>query len=64
MVLAATNRPDRIDAALLRPGRFDRLLFVPPPDESARAAIVRVHMRGTPLATDVDVDRIASTTAG
>jgi SpoVK/Ycf46/Vps4 family AAA+-type ATPase len=53
VVLAATNRPDRIDPALLRPGRFDRLLHVPPPDSEAREEIFRVHLRRTPLAGDV-----------
>lgn len=64
VVLGATNRPDRIDSALLRPGRFDRLLFVPPPDESARAAILRVQTRKTPLSNDVDIDRLAGNTSG
>jgi hypothetical protein len=45
VVIAATNRPDRVDAALVRPGRFDRLLYVAPPDEGAREAIFRVHLR-------------------
>ena len=64
VVLGATNRPDRIDPALLRPGRFDRLLFVPIPDESARAAILRVQTKKTPLGEDVDIDRLAMDTAG
>ena len=64
VVLAATNRPDRIDPALLRPGRFDRLLFVPPPEEAARLAILRVHTRRTPLAADVDLSLLAAQTAG
>jgi SpoVK/Ycf46/Vps4 family AAA+-type ATPase len=45
IVLAATNRPDCVDPALLRPGRFDRLVYVPPPDSEAREAIFRVHLR-------------------
>ena len=53
VVVGATNRPDCVDAALLRPGRFDRLLFVPPPDVAARRAILVVHTRNTPLAADV-----------
>ncbi|KAA6418217.1 MAG: Cam interacting protein [Trebouxia sp. A1-2] len=53
VVVGATNRPDCVDAALLRPGRFDRLLFVPPPDVAARHAILVVHTRNTPLASDV-----------
>ena len=54
-VLAATNRPDCVDPALLRPGRFDRLLHVPPPDEAGRRAVLAVHTRRTPLAADVDL---------
>ncbi|KAK9848669.1 hypothetical protein WJX84_008943 [Apatococcus fuscideae] len=59
VVLAATNRPDRVDAALLRPGRFDRLLHVPLPDAAGREAILRIHTRRTPLAPDVDLSHIA-----
>lgn len=64
MVLAATNRPDRLDAALLRPGRFDRLLYVPLPDAAARAAILQVHTRSTPLLRDVDLASLAHTAHG
>jgi cell division protease FtsH len=64
IVLGATNRPDVLDPALLRPGRFDRRVFVQPPDAAGRAAILRVHTRSVRLAEDVDVDRIASTTPG
>src|SRR5207247_9511246 len=64
VIIAATNRPDIIDSALLRPGRFDRLLFVPPPDLEARRQIVRIHTRKTPLAEDVQLDEIARRTAG
>lgn len=64
VVLAATNRPDRIDAALLRPGRFDRLLRVPPPDESARAEIFAVHLRKTPVSPDVSPASLAAATPG
>ncbi|CAI7906653.1 unnamed protein product [Closterium sp. NIES-53] len=53
-VIAATNRPDLLDRALLRPGRFDRLLFVPPPDLAAREKIFALCLRGTPLHADVD----------
>ena len=60
IVLAATNRPDCLDSALLRPGRFDRLLFLPPPDQSARRAIFEIHTRTMPLNTDVDLDHLAS----
>ncbi len=54
--MGATNRPDCVDVALLRPGRFDRLLFVPPPDAAARRAILGVHMRDTPLDPDVSLE--------
>jgi cell division protease FtsH len=64
IVIAATNRPDVLDAALLRPGRFDRRVAVQPPDRTGRAAILRVHTRGMPLGPDVDLDRIAATTPG
>ncbi len=64
IVLAATNRPDVLDAALLRPGRFDRRVAVQPPDRSGREAILEVHTRGKPLAPDVDLGRIAATTPG
>jgi len=64
IVLAATNRSDVLDPALLRPGRFDRRITVSPPDRHGRAEILRVHTRGVPLAPDVDLNRIASETAG
>jgi cell division protease FtsH len=64
IVLAATNRPDVLDQALLRPGRFDRRVAVQPPDRDGREAILRVHIRGVPLGPDVDLARIAATTPG
>jgi cell division protease FtsH len=64
IVIAATNRPDVLDPALLRPGRFDRRVAVQPPDRVGRRKILEVHTRGVPLADDVDLDRIASTTPG
>jgi cell division protease FtsH len=64
IVLGATNRPEVLDPALLRPGRFDRRVFVQSPDAAGRAAILRVHTRSVPLADDVDLDRLASTTPG
>ena len=64
VVLAATNRPDKVDLALLRPGRFDRLLFVPPPDVSAREEILKVHLKKTPLAQDVGLGDLAAKTEG
>jgi cell division protease FtsH len=64
IVLAATNRPDVLDAALLRPGRFDRRVAVQPPDRNGRRLILEVHTRSVPLGPDVDLDRIAATTPG
>ncbi|MBI5105364.1 MAG: ATP-dependent zinc metalloprotease FtsH, partial [Solirubrobacterales bacterium] len=64
IVLAATNRPDVLDAALLRPGRFDRRIAVSPPDVVGRQKILEVHTRSVPLADDVDLQRIAATTPG
>jgi cell division protease FtsH len=64
IVLGATNRPDVLDQALLRPGRFDRRVAVSPPDRTGREAILRVHTRSVPLADDVDLGRIAATTPG
>jgi cell division protease FtsH len=64
IVIGATNRPDVLDQALLRPGRFDRRVAVQPPDRAGREAILRVHTRGVPLASDIDLARIAATTPG
>jgi transitional endoplasmic reticulum ATPase len=64
VVIAATNRPDIIDPALLRPGRLDRLIYVGPPDFEARKAIFKVHLKGKPLAEDVDIDHLAKITDG
>ncbi|MGH2763680.1 MAG: ATP-dependent metallopeptidase FtsH/Yme1/Tma family protein, partial [Thermoleophilaceae bacterium] len=64
IVLGATNRPDVLDPALLRPGRFDRRVAVQPPDSVGREMILRVHTRSVPLADDVDLGRIAQTTPG
>jgi len=64
ILVAATNRPDVLDPALLRPGRFDRQVVVPNPDVSGREKIFRVHMRNVPLATDVDVRTLARGTPG
>ncbi|CAN0829598.1 Calmodulin-interacting protein 111 [Linum grandiflorum] len=63
-VIAATNRPDKIDSALLRPGRFDRLLYVGPPNETDREAIFLVHLRRIPCSSDVNVKQLASLTDG
>ncbi len=64
VVLAATNRPDLIDAALTRPGRIDRRLYVSPPDAAARAEILKIHTKDTPLALDVDLSAVAAQCAG
>ncbi len=64
VVLAATNRPDVLDPALLRPGRFDRQIIIHPPDHKGRVAILQVHTRKIPLAEDVDLDRLAASTPG
>ncbi len=64
IVIGATNRPDVLDQALLRPGRFDRRVAVQPPDRAGRAAILGVHVRNVPLAPDVDLSRIAANTPG
>jgi cell division protease FtsH len=64
IVIGATNRPDVLDPALLRPGRFDRRVAVQPPDRNGREAILRVHARGVPLGDDVDLGAIASSTPG
>lgn len=63
-VIAATNRPDKIDIALLRPGRFDRLLDVQPPDESDREDIFRIHTRNIPCSPDVNLKELARLTEG
>jgi transitional endoplasmic reticulum ATPase len=60
VVIAATNRPDIIDPALLRPGRFDRLLYVPPPDYESRKQIIQIHTKKKPLADDTNVDKLAT----
>jgi cell division protease FtsH len=64
IVLAATNQPDVLDKALLRPGRFDRRVIVNLPDRNGRAAILKVHTRRVPLSTDVDLDELAGATPG
>ncbi len=64
IVIAATNRPDVLDPALLRPGRFDRQVYVPLPDIRGREAILKVHMRKVPVADDVDVSVLARATPG
>jgi transitional endoplasmic reticulum ATPase len=64
VIIATTNRPDLIDSALLRPGRLDRHVHVPVPDEDARHSILEVHTRDKPLADDVDLEDLARRTDG
>jgi transitional endoplasmic reticulum ATPase len=64
VVLAATNRIDMIDTALLRPGRFDKIVFVPKPDVNTRQKILEIHTKGKPLGRDVDLITIAEVTEG
>jgi transitional endoplasmic reticulum ATPase len=64
VVIAATNRPDIIDPALLRPGRFDRLLYVPPPDKESRVQVLKIHTKKKPLADDVKINVLADQTEG
>lgn len=64
VVIGASNRPDMIDPAILRPGRFDRLIFVPAPDHATRLQILKIHTRNMPLAEGVDMDQITRQAAG
>ncbi|MBM4046163.1 MAG: CDC48 family AAA ATPase [Planctomycetes bacterium] len=64
MILASTNRPDLLDPALLRPGRFDVLLEIPPPDEEGRREIFKIGLRGKPAAKDISADALAAETDG
>lgn len=64
VVIGATNRPDIIDPALLRPGRFDRILYVPPPDRESRLQIIKIHTKKKPLAEDVNIEELADKTDG
>lgn len=64
LVLAATNRPSVIDAALMRPGRLEVQLYVPPPDREGRLEVLKVHTTRIPLAGDVDLARLAADTEG
>jgi transitional endoplasmic reticulum ATPase len=64
VVIGATNRPDLIDTALLRPGRLERLIYVPPPDAEARTAILRASARSVPLDSDVDLTALGAELAG
>lgn len=64
VVIGATNRPDMLDAAILRPGRFDRILLVGPSDKKGRLEILKIHTKNMPLAKDVDIQEIADKTEG
>jgi transitional endoplasmic reticulum ATPase len=64
VIIAATNRPDILDPAVLRPGRFDRLIYVPPLDEKSRHQVLKIYTRNMPLAKDVDLAHLAATTKG
>jgi len=64
VILAATNRPDIVDPAVLRPGRFDRLIYVPEPNGEGRLEIFKIHTKGMPLAKDLDLKELARTTKG
>ena len=64
VIIAATNRLDMIDSALLRPGRFDKIVFVPKPDISTRLKILEIYAKEKPLTSDVNLQRIAELTDG
>jgi SpoVK/Ycf46/Vps4 family AAA+-type ATPase len=64
IVVAATNRPDTLDPALMRPGRLDRILYVPPPDHPARLGLLKKELVGKPLADDIDYEHLAGMTEG
>ena len=64
IVIGATNRPDIIDPALLRPGRFDKLLLTPPPTEKGRLEIFRIHTKAMPLTKDINLNELAKQTEG
>ncbi|CAM72577.1 LOW QUALITY PROTEIN: putative Transitional endoplasmic reticulum ATPase [Leishmania infantum JPCM5] len=63
-IIGATNRPDVLDPAIMRPGRLDQLIYIPLPDKASRVAIIKASFRKSPLASDVDVDQIAAATHG
>jgi transitional endoplasmic reticulum ATPase len=64
VIIAATNRPNLLDPAILRPGRFDRLVYVGSPDRNGRVKIFKIHTKNTPLAEDVDLENLAGITEG
>jgi len=64
LVIAATNRPDLVDPALLRPGRLDRMIYITPPDTKARTGIFKIHLKGKPLNKNVDINELVRMTDG
>ncbi len=58
VIIAATNRPDMVDSAVLRPGRFDRLIYVPEPDDKGRLQILKIYTKGMPISKDVDLNQL------
>ncbi|OWK09521.1 SPATA5L1, partial [Cervus elaphus hippelaphus] len=62
MVVAATNRPDVLDDALLRPGRLDKIIYIPPPDEKGRLSILKVCTKNMPMGPDVSLEKVAAET--
>jgi transitional endoplasmic reticulum ATPase len=64
VVIGATNRPDILDPALLRPGSFDRILYVAPPDRDSRLQIIKIHTKKKPLDKDIDLEQLADKTEG
>ena len=64
IIIAATNRPDIIDQALLRPGRFDHLIYVPPPDEAGRREIFKIRTKGMPVNETLNIETLVKETAG
>ena len=62
VVIAATNRPDMVDGAVIRPGRFDRLIYVPEPDEKSRLQIFKLYTKGMPINPNVDLNQLTSST--
>ena len=61
-IIGATNRPDILDGAIMRPGRLDQLIYIPLPDEESRRSILKANLRKTPIAKDVDLDFLAANT--
>ncbi len=62
VIIAATNRPDMVDSAVLRPGRFDRLIYVPEPDEKSRMQVFKIYTKGMPIGKEVDLNQLTTLT--